>query len=242
MLISIVIPCYNESKRLNKGAFACFAAENRHIQFLFVNDGSTDNTMEVLERLVTDNENVAVLNLSQNVGKAEAVRQGMLYANEYFQVDYIGFWDADLATPLNEIYKFVTIMQEGNFDVVTGCRLVRLGANVCRKKTRHYLGRIFATVASDVLRVGVYDTQCGAKLYKSDVIKPLFTDKFITRWLFDVEILARYIQTFGRETAINNIYEYPVFTWQDITGSQVKVKDFIKAPVELWKIKRHYLK
>jgi glycosyltransferase involved in cell wall biosynthesis len=240
--VVICIPCYNEEKRLNVRAFEEFTVTHEHIKFLFINDGSRDNTLKLLEKITINSNNLFLLNLEKNGGKAEAVRRGMLYAKEAFRADYVGFWDADLATPLEEILQFIKLIQEGNFDAVTGLRLMRLGARVKRKNLRHILGRIFATVASNVLKVPVYDTQCGAKLFKEEIIPYLFTETFSTRWLFDVEILARNIQKNGTEHVITKVYEYPVFTWQDIGGSQVKLKDFVKAPWELFKIKRRYLR
>jgi len=116
-----------------------------------------------------------------------------------------------------------------------------LGAQVKRKNSRHYLGRIFATVASKILKLPVYDTQCGAKLYKKNIVLQLFEEQFITKWLFDVELLARYINLFGRGNAIEKIYEFPVFRWEDVGASRLKIIDFIKAPLELWKINKKYL-
>jgi glycosyltransferase involved in cell wall biosynthesis len=241
MTTTIVIPCYNEEKRLNIQAFSDFAIKNLSITFLFINDGSKDNTVDLLTQLTNNRENLQFLNLEKNGGKAEAVRRGMLFAAEKYDCDFIGFFDADLATPLVEIKNFISTMAQNDFDLITGLRLMRLGAKVKRKTSRHYLGRIFATSASKMLKLPVYDTQCGAKLYKKQVVEPLFKDNFITKWLFDVEILARYINIFGREKAMEKIYEYPLYQWEDIGGSQLKVRDFFKAPVELWKIKRRYL-
>ena len=236
----ICVPCYNESRRLNKAAFLSYVNEHRDVAFLFVNDGSKDDTLNILTEFVEEHENLLVFNLEQNGGKAEAVRQGMMYINQNFQSHYIGFWDADLATPLNELSNFMTIIQQQNFDMVTGLRLMRLGAKVKRKTSRHYLGRIFATFAAMILHIAVYDTQCGAKLYKAELVPYLFEEKFSTRWLFDIEILARYLQRYDRDKAKSCIYEYPLFTWEDKSGSQVKVKDFVKAPIELWKIRQRY--
>ena len=238
----IVIPCYNEANRLNSQKFIDFVIENPAINFLFVNDGSKDNTLEVLSQLTQNRNNLHLLNLDVNGGKAEAVRKGMLYATENYDCDYIGFWDADLATPLCEILRFVETMLEFDYEIITGLRLMRLGAKVKRKTSRHYMGRVFATTASSILKLPVYDTQCGAKLYKKQVVQPLFENSFITKWLFDVEILARYLNLFGHENATEKIYEYPVYQWEDIGGSQLKAKDFFKAPMELWKIKRKYFK
>jgi len=239
--IVIIIPCYNEEKRLPIQKFIDFIAENQTFAFLFVNDGSKDKTSEVLTQLTHKHEKLFSLNLEKNGGKAEAVRRGMLYAAENYECDFIGFWDADLATPLEEIPHFVNTILQYDFDVITGARLMRLGAKVKRKNSRHFFGRLFATTASNVLKLPVYDTQCGAKLYKKQIVQALFEDHFITKWLFDVEILARYIKLFGRKNALKEIYEYPLFQWEDIGGSQLKAKDFFKAPVELWKIKKRYL-
>ena len=240
MLTTIVIPCYNEENRLNQEAFTNYVEMHPEIHFLFVNDGSTDNTLSLLKRLAEQHDQLHYLDLEVNGGKAEAVRQGMLHAANNFNCDYVGFWDADLATPLEEIEHFISQMQRKDFDIVTGLRLMRLGASIKRKSMRHYLGRCFATTASIVLKLPVYDTQCGSKLYKSHIVSTLFNQTFITRWLFDVELLARYNKAFGREQAIQRIYEYPLLYWEDVDGSRVKVKDFFKAPYELWKIKRNY--
>ena len=238
----IIIPCYNESKRLPTESFLDFADKNPQITFLFVNDGSTDDTLSVLEDLATKNPSLQYLNLDKNGGKAEAIRQGMLYVVNQLESDYIGFLDADLATPLDEMPCFIELSKRKDYEMITGLRLARLGTEIKRKTVRHYLGRIFATCASLMLKLPVYDTQCGAKLYKTEIVFNIFKSPFITRWLFDVELLARYISFYGREKATTKIYEYPILKWEDVQGSRLKVKDFIRAPYELLIIKRKYLK
>ena len=235
----VVVPCYNESKRLPQEQFVRYAEQHDDVAFLFVNDGSRDNTLEVLNALASRHERLLVLDLQPNGGKAEAVRRGMLHAAEVCKPSYVAFWDADLATPLDEIEPMVRWADRG-YDIVTGLRLMRLGARVRRKSSRHYLGRCFATVASMMLHLPVYDTQCGAKLFRADVVPQLFNEAFITRWLFDVELLARYKKAFGTERATQRIYEFPLFQWEDVDGSQLKSRDFFKAPVELLKIHRKY--
>lgn len=235
----IVVPCYNESKRLKQEKFLAFVQENPDIEFLFANDGSRDNTLEVLQVLCDRHPSLHLYDIQPNGGKAEAVRKGMLYGAEHLSPDYIAFWDADLATPLNEIPHMVEWADKG-YDVVMGLRLMRLGAKVRRKTTRHYLGRCFATCASMMLKLPVYDTQCGAKLFRTQVVRDIFPEAFITRWLFDVEILARYKKRYGISSACEKIYEFPLFQWIDVDGSQLKSRDFLKAPMELLKIKRHY--
>lgn len=240
MQTTIIIPCYNEADRLVPKLFIDFLKKHPSLMFLFVNDGSSDSTLELLRAMAAECERVRYLNLYPNTGKAEAVRLGMLLTIHKLESDYIGFWDADLATPLSEIDRFISIIKKGDCQMVTGLRLLRLGANIRRKPMRHYLGRIFATRASILLNLPVYDTQCGAKLYARSVVPALFKQPFVTKWLFDVELLARYVQYFGRESALANIHELPLLEWVDVGGSRLKMSDFIKAPLELWRIKRAY--
>lgn len=242
MRTAIIIPCYNEEKRLPVKEFLSFAEDNDDVLFLFVNDGSRDKTSVILEELSSRNESFSAIHLKENQGKAEAVRQGILHALEHFDADCLGYWDADLATPLPEIKNFVDYLSSARYQMVIGCRLMRLGAKIKRKALRHYLGRIFATAASMALQLQVYDTQCGAKLFKADIALSLFENPFISRLLFDVELLARYVRIYGLEKAAHDIYEYPLSSWEDVDGSSIKVKDFFEAPMELWKIKRTYLK
>lgn len=240
MQTTIIIPCYNESSRLNQDAFLQYAEMHPDVYFLFVNDGSKDNTLEVLKKLSEKHSQISFLDVQPNGGKAEAVRKGMLYAVENCRADFVGFWDADLATPLFEIDNFINQIQYANFDMVTGLRLMRLGAGVQRSIMRHHLGRCFATVASYILDLPVYDSQCGSKLYRANVVSLLFEKKFISKWLFDVELLARYVKVFGHNSAVSKIYEYPLLEWEDVRGSKLRFKDFFKAPYELLIIKRKY--
>ena len=236
----IVVPCFNEASRFDGHAFKEFARENRHLRFLFVDDGSTDRTLEMLRDLRRwDRDCFAICELSENVGKAEAVRQGLLRAHAA-EPDYVGYWDADLATPLDAILTFCALLDSRpDIEMVFGARVSLLGRSVERRCLRHYLGRIFATAASLALGIGFYDTQCGAKLFRaSHEIVSLLQSPFATRWLFDVEIVARLVAT--RRTSQRRVeeivYEYPLQEWRDVAGSKVKPHDFVKAFVELAEI------
>lgn len=236
----IVIPCYNEADRLNVNAFNEFIKENETIEFLFVNDGSSDETMKALESIrLNCSERVMILDLKANQGKAEAVRQGLLFMFSLNKYPYVGFWDADLATPLNEINRLLSASAYSNFKIVLGSRLKRLGANVERRALRHILGRVFSTFASLILKLPVYDTQCGAKLFHQST-KELFEEKFITKWLFDIEILARYRNTNGIDKALIDLYEYPISTWIEVGGSKLSATHMLKVPFELLRIKQKY--
>ncbi|HXH41474.1 MAG TPA: glycosyltransferase [Thermoanaerobaculia bacterium] len=240
--LTLVVPCYNEERRLDVEAFRHVSAAGHEIDFLFVNDGSTDGTLRVLESLRhSDPKRFGVLNLERNSGKAEAVRRGFVAAMEK-PVDSIGFWDADLATPLSEVPAFLEILESRTaIQIVMGARVRLLGREISRRPARHYVGRVGATLISSSLGLAVYDTQCGAKVFRAnDTLRDVFAKPFLSRWIFDVEILARYIERLGRDAAAAAICELPVTRWHDVTGSKVKSHDFLRALHDLWKIRRAY--
>jgi len=244
--ITIVVPCYNEAKRLAVPQFRSFLVSHPEVQFLFVNDGSKDNTLEVLRGLCAeDPRHFEVLDLERNGGKAEAVRRGMVKALAD-GANYAGYWDADLATPLDEIPRFVdTLETHRGRDVVFGSRVRLLGRAIDRRAVRHYLGRLFATVASFVLDLPVYDTQCGAKLFRaSDEARGLFGERFTVNWTFDVELIARLqasrLRSGNPRDASAAIYELPLNVWHDVAGSKVKPQDFFKAFFEMLSVYRKY--
>ncbi len=243
----VVVPCYNEASRLDTSAFRRFVAEGHPQQFLFVNDGSTDDTAGVLEALRHVNpRQFDVHHLPRNRGKAEAVRQGVLHALER-HCQWVGFWDADLATPLEAIPQFCELLRDNpRLQVVIGARVRLLGRNIERRFLRHCLGRLFATVASLMLRLPVYDTQCGAKLFRaSPETRALFDQPFRTNWIFDVELLARFVRgrrAAGLETAAEGVYEVPLNQWRDVAGSKVKPRDFVTSLFELMQIYGAYLR
>lgn len=241
----IIIPCYNEEKRLDLAGFKSFTNSSHGIAFLFVDDGSTDKTRQLLQSLNgSDPTKFAVMHLAKNRGKAEAVRQGYLSAID-FHPDYIGFWDADLATPLDAIGQFIELAESRpELEMIMGSRVRLLGRRVERRPIRHYLGRFFATGVSMALDLAVYDTQCGAKLFRaSPRINTLFEQPFDSRWIFDVEIIARLIQSRrGKQLPQPEqvIYELPLTEWTDVAGSKLTYGDFVRAAWELLKIQRHY--
>lgn len=237
----VVIPCFNEAERLDVRVLADFATRNPDLAFVLVDDGSTDDTRAALDGLADGAPNAfRVLGLDRNQGKAEAVRQGVLEAGS-MEPAYVGYWDADLATPLEAIATFEQVLDENDqLQLVMGARIQLLGRSIRRSTVRHYLGRIFATAASRLLRLAVYDTQCGAKLFRArPEILRLFERPWLTRWLFDVELLARLsVDDEAREglPARSVIYELPLDEWHDVAGSKVRGREFLRAGRELWRL------
>jgi hypothetical protein len=118
-----------------------------------------------------------------------------------------------------------------------GSRIKLIGNNVQRSLVRHYFGRIFATIVSQfVLKVAVYDTQCGAKVIDFETAKPIFSKPFISKWLFDVELLKRLKKIHNLKEVVKEI---PLEKWEEIRDSKIKVVDFFKIPFELFQIYRN---
>jgi dolichyl-phosphate beta-glucosyltransferase len=238
----LVVPCYNEEQRLPADELRAFDAGAHRIEFLLVNDGSRDGTLALLQSLRDgDPSRFSVLNLEQNRGKAEAVRLGILAALDR-KPDFVGFWDADLATPLSELQGFLDVFaSRPEIEMVFAARVRLLGRSISRNPSRHYVGRVGATLISSSLGLAVYDTQCGAKLFRaSDAMREIFGTPFLSRWIFDVEIIARFVRQRGRDAAAGALYELPIQTWHDVKGSKVKSTDFARALRDLWKIHRAY--
>ncbi len=232
--ICLIVPCYNEAERLK---IELFQEIDPVIYILFVNDGSTDGTHELISSHQTNR--LLYLRLEKNSGKAEAVRQGMLHLQQlpiFQEIQWVGYWDADLSTPLTEIpnfFRYITLFGYTP-DAIWGSRVSRLGSNIKRSVLRHYFGRLFATFASVLLNLSCYDSQCGAKIFKKELIPEIFGEPFISRWIFDVEILLRMRQ--------RQIIEYPLQYWEDIRGSKIKFLPVaFRTVLEILKIRRKYL-
>lgn len=240
--VTIVFPCYNEGRRLEPEVFISFLEQNPAFRFLFVDDGSTDNTPELLCRIceACPKGQALSLKLEKNSGKAEAVRTGILTALEDSSFGIIGFMDSDLATPLDELPKLLEPLASG-CAIVLGARIAMLGTEIDRRTVRHYMGRLFATFASLTLGLKIYDTQCGAKLFRScSDLKALFEEPFHVRWTFDIEILARLkvAGSYGGHPFPGCAIEVPLRSWTHKGGSKVRPWDFFISLIELARIRR----
>jgi glycosyltransferase involved in cell wall biosynthesis len=243
--VCIIIPCYNEAQRLPVDAFLAYQQTHPDVTFCFVNDGSRDQTADVLAKLQQRNPaQIDVLNLAENQGKAGAVRAGMLHSVQQNH-NYLGYFDADLATPLVAIDDLRLILDNHSDCVfVMGSRIKHLGVNIKRHEFRHYVGRIIATVISLILKLPVYDTQCGAKLLRRDVVSTVFQDGFISPWLFDVELIARLVGLYGRPNLPGKLLEAPLREWIEQADSRISPTYMFRMWAELYRIYRtyHYLR
>ena len=234
----IVIPCYNEAERLDDAAIRQLVSEPG-VNVVLVDDGSTDQTWAHMEGLmVRIRDRVETLRMERNVGKAEAVRQGMLRAIE-LGAEITGYLDADFATPASEMLRLLKRLENSEAQVLFGSRWMHMGARIERSPFRHYAGRVFATIASNILDMPVYDTQCGAKLFRvTPTFKAALVEPFHSRWAFDVELLGRLKEgvegTEGYD--LDSFLEEPLATWIDVEGSKKSKLVMVRATLELLSI------
>jgi dolichyl-phosphate beta-glucosyltransferase len=224
MTVGLVIPFYNEQSRFRPDEISTLIADET-VHVYLVDDGSDDATPSLLRKFEGDASNrVTVLCLPTNLGKAEAVRQGMRAAIDD-GASIVGYLDADFSTPAREMLRLISIFSDRGVPVLLGSRWLRMGSNVKRRLVRHLIGRVFATMASLTLRMPVYDTQCGAKLFSvGEELQQAFASPFVSRWAFDVELLGRLLQQgYGHA----DFFEEPLKEWSDVKGSKVTFIDML---------------
>lgn len=236
----LVVPCFNEAHRW-QGEYWADLTSTADVHWLFVNDGSSDHTAEIL-RALAQLPNVDYLDLPVNGGKGEATRLGMLWAfkNDHRAFQAVGFMDADGAFRRADIQRLVSRFTElqanGDVDAVWSSRVALAGRDIRRSQVRHYVGRAVATllsVGSDPLP---YDTQSGLKFFRpSEDLRSCLRQPFSTRWLFEIEMLTRWKQVTGESMRIR---EEPLEFWEDIAGSTITRRESARIARELWQVKR----
>jgi dolichyl-phosphate beta-glucosyltransferase len=222
---TLVVPAYNEASRLDGGALVALCEQRPDLRLVLVNDGSTDGTLQRLQAIAGQVSPPAeVLSLPKNVGKAEAVRRGLLVALSG-PSEVVGYFDADFSTPVPEILRLMAATEQPNVAVAMGSRVALLGSNIRRSPARHYLGRIFASLASLTLKLSVYDTQCGAKVFRCRAaLAAALETPFLSRWAFDVELLGRLLIGSPSSAPVPeaDFLEVPLGRWDDVPGSKLR--------------------
>ncbi|MEO7112933.1 MAG: glycosyltransferase [Polyangiaceae bacterium] len=234
--VTFVVPCYNEAKRIDVARFAELA---RGAHLIFVDDGSKDDTRAVLEAFAAKSGGaVEVISLEKNQGKAGAVRTGMLRAATRGD-RIVGFADADLATPPHELLRVARTIDERNVKAVLGARVALIGTRIKRNPARHYLGRVFATFATFVVRAPFYDTQCGAKVFlNGPTLKAALAEPFLTRWIFDIELIGRLLtgSADAPPLTLADFVELPLQEWADVGGSKLSAMMAARVWVDLGRV------
>jgi glycosyltransferase involved in cell wall biosynthesis len=239
--VVITIPCYNEARRLRGDAILALL-DDPQVHALLADDGSTDGTRAILLDLKSRApDRVDVLVSPQNHGKGETVRRGMLRSLDA-GATVVGYLDADLSTPPAELLRLVRALDASGAHVVLGSRVALLGTRIRRRPPRHYAGRIFATLASVVLHAPVYDTQCGAKVFRATGdLRAALQAPFHSRWAFDVELLGRLmmLNEARARPRTQSFLEVPLECWTETPGSSLRVPGMVRAAAELLLLPAH---
>jgi len=201
---SIVIPAYNESERLREtldSVVACVAEKKWDVEVIVVNDGSRDNTRDIILEYAVKHACVRLLDNPGNRGKGYSVRHGMLEARG----ELLLFSDADLASPIEEAERLFAVMR-GGVEVAVGSRWLDPSLQTVRQPFyRRVLGRIYNLLLRVLLGLNYKDTQCGFKAFTRAAAQAVFPRQIIERWGFDPEILylARHLGLKIEEVAVH---------------------------------------
>lgn len=231
--VSIIIPSYNEQHRMPKTVLetmAWFTSSSYDYEIIIVDDGSIDDTLQIASLFSRQFPNIRCI-ACPHEGKGAAVKMGMLNASG----EYVLFMDADGATPLDQIQKILSPIQNGK-DIAIGSRVIQYPGETCVTTSyyRRIIGRIFAGVVNILTMPGIGDTQCGFKAFKKGVIRPIFTRQRIKGFAFDVEILF-----IARKLGLS-IAEIPI-NWVNQPGSKVNIlTDSLKMLIDALRIKWYH--
>lgn len=227
--VAIIIPCYNEAKRLQYENIASLI-DNSETDIFFANDGSNDQTAALINSFIEKHpDRCNLIDFKQNSGKANTIYKAIKQINEEGKYDFIGYFDADFSTPVGEIIRMVKELDQGNFEFVIGSRILLLNSGIERKFYRHVIGRIITTIINLKFNLKIYDTQCGSKLFSKALIPIIFDKPFYTSWLFDVEIFIR----LQNQDLLHKGKETPIYGWKDKDGSKLGLSTSFKILKEI---------
>lgn len=234
----LVIPHYNDTKRLSPFLSELQAVLPGHFSILVSDDGSSTDQRDKLNLLIDQAKQVgnghgaeilSALFTDKNTGKGGAVHRGWAHAEGY---SVLAFADADGAVSTAEIVRAEAYFRSGECsdDALFASRVKMLGRSIQRSFLRHLSGRIFATIVSGIGNIPAYDTQCGLKLVKAESYQMIRPYSISTGFAFDVELLLL-LRNFGKR-----IIEFPI-DWHDVPGSKINLlHDSLKMTIEVIKI------
>lgn len=231
--IVIVVPCYNEAIRFNSDYFNELIKIPDTI-WLFINDGSTDDTGEILQKY-SQKQNTIYLTNKINLGKSKTLVRGFQYAfRQYGASAWVGFLDSDGAFHVSDVQRLIKHTSSKKliaYNAVYSSRVKMAGRIIKRKPIRHVISRLITTIFGLIWLDIPYDTQSGFKLYRStNEFKLLFLQSFKTRWFFDIELSIKYAKY--HKTNLK-VWEDPVFSWVDIKGSKINLKESVRLSFEI---------
>ncbi len=238
---AIIIPCYNEQARLNMELVLQFLSSRKEMKVIFVDDGSTDQTPQILEEIKQQlPSQVELVHHPKRKGKAEAVRSGLLESLKDNAVGQHGYLDADLSVSLEEFERLSRLLEINGKDFIFGSRIKKVGSRITRNEFRHFYSRIIATLVGYITRLEVYDTQCSSKIFRSSMVPVIASEPFRTKWLFDVELIDRIRKNVGELN--DHGHEEPLLAWDEKKGSKLKWYNFFRILKELSILRKYHRK
>ena len=234
--LTIVIPAYNEEKRLPASLEKIvdfLGKQNYRAEVLVVENGSTDRTSDVVRSFaenVKAGDPFTIELLHSDQGKGAAVKTGMLVGKG----DYLFICDADLSMPIEEVNKFLPPQRAaGSFDIAIGSREIAGAVRYNEPAYRHLMGRVFNFIVRTLIIPGIEDTQCGFKLFTAASAQDIFPYQTISGWGFDPEVL------FIARSRNLRVVEVPIH-WYYMADSRVNpVRDTIKMLREVFRVRRN---
>ena len=232
----ILVPAYNEEKRIPNNDY--FKNLGKYATVCFVNDGSSDNTLNIVSELAQSIDG-QVIDLPKNVGKAEAIRQGYLTVVKNQEPKFVGFIDADSAFSgiaiEDFIFKSLNQLREDSSQLcIISSRIKLSGRNIERSTFRHYISRVLITLIGFTVPNLPYDSQSGLKIFRnSPELRNAMSKPFKTRWFFDIELLIR-----TNWLTSGKVWEEPVLEWRDVAGSHLSLRKAPQLVVEIFRVMR----
>lgn len=237
MRLSIIIPAYNEEKTITttlRDIDKHLSKQGYDYEIVVVNDGSKDRTSEVINKLKPEMKNLRLIDNKKNQGKAGVTRQGLMESKG----DYRLFMDADNATTVNHVDKMWPLFEQG-YDIVIGSRDSKDAEGAKQAVPQSFLKRMMGNAGNLVIQIvavrGIWDTQCGFKAFKKEVVEDIMPRMKITGWGFDIEILA-VARKLGYKIGIIPVY------WINNPESRVNLKGYLMTFVEVFKVRINLIK
>ena len=228
--VAIIIPCYNEEKRIEQDKIAALL-QHAAAHVYLCNDGSIDGTATILNSIAAQHPGRCfVIDYKKNSGKANTIYKSvneLLLNNGY---SHIAYFDADFSTPAKEAIRMLQWIDKKPQSFIIGSRVLLLNSDIQRKTYRHIIGRFIVTIVNLKFKLGIYDTQCGAKIFSVHIAAVAFSKPFNTSWLFDIEIFIR-LQKSG---LLKLGKEFPLKEWKDVDGSKLSWKTSFKILKEIY--------
>lgn len=235
----LIIPCFNEDSRLQGQLISQFISD-LGIDALFIDDGSTDRTVEMINALIVGKKDlfnkigihVSVLSIPKNVGKTNAIRTGLLcgskqgYSHAIIQDIDFPYLSIDATNAIN------LGLQKEEHTIISGARVELAGSSVLRTPLRHWIGRTIATFIHIFITKNIYDPQSPCKVYNLNRVSPFLDSPFRTRWFGDLELIIRIRN--ANETI--SIFEFPLTYWRDLPDGALGIRSSFKVILELCKL------